>query len=406
MNLSAVASGVLVVEELYYVYQTRRNETAIVLWKNENAIFTHPNGNMNEVDNHDLKKTAERVLIEKSSGLIYFLNSELLNTLVKLGSEKTYVIGIKSGILFRRDFLNNRARFQNFAAVHCSWKKSVDMDRFYISDLTKVIEKREIDSFDEKNDCCFFTNCVSANGEMCKIENRTLDIIKSALNDGLITLVTQFPFNYVRMIHESAGFKCGLVSLIPYKNSNVSKPKYLSKNHFNIEIKARVPIEKFENIQSTVIKESSVIHPNNLYQHDRFYQCDSKENGKLKLRRENGKSELISYQRNIDKGPKKSDVSRCLIQDPESLNTVLSHALGIIGEVKKVRQLYWIENTRVHIDSVENLDNFFIEFEVTKCDSIEEGQKIAKNLLLKLGIEEDWLIEESYLDLILKRCQS
>ena len=407
-----ISAGILVVEELYYVYETRRNETAIVLWKNEDSIYSHPFGEIQEIDGNDLKKTAGRILVETSAGLIYFLNSELFgthkNSLVQTNSNLTYVIGIKSGILFKKDFYNNLARFKNFTAVPTPWKKSESMDRFYVSELIKTIEKREIDSFIEgENE--MFTTCLSANGENCHIQNKTLDIIKHALNNGAITLVTQFPFNYIRMSHESDGFKCGIISLIPVKGFepkgelSPSRSSQLDqlKNHFNVEIKAKIPSENFNEIKRNIKKYVSNSSPKILNQHDTFYNC-AEETGKLKLRREKNQNELISYQRERSNGPKRSDISRCIIKNPASLDAVLTHSLGAIGDVKKVRELYWIGNTRVHIDQIEGLEGHFIEFEVTKCNNIEEGQNEVKKLLSELKIPESWLIDKSYMDLILE----
>lgn len=407
-----ISTGVLVIEELYYVYKTRRNETAVVLWRGEDSLYSHPSGEMKEVDGNDMRKTAERVLAESSSGLIYFLNSELFDfhkgALVQLNPNLTYVIGIKSGILFRKDFHDNQARFKNFTAVPVPWKKSVAMDRFYISDLISTIEKKEIDSFVE-GESDSFTSCYNANDEICHIQNKTLDIIKHALNNGAISLVTQFPFNYIRISHESNGFKCGLISLIPSRSSNIQKNNTSIsssrsdqlKNHFNVEIKAQIPSEKINEIRRNIKKYASSSSPKILKQHDTFYNCIEKS-GRLKLRREKNQNELISYQREDNKGPKKSDISRCTIKNSASLDSVLTHSLGAIGDVRKTRELYWIGSARIHIDSVENLDGCFIEFEVTKCNTTEEGQDEIKRLLSKLEISEEWLIDRSYMDLIIE----
>lgn len=65
-------------------------------------------------------------------------------------------------------------------------------------------------------------------------------------------------------------------------------------------------------------------------------------------------------------GPKLSDYEKCDIRAPEvdGLNGVLNRALGITGIVKKRRQLFMVANTRVHVDSVENLGDF-MELEVS-----------------------------------------
>lgn len=49
--------------------------------------------------------------------------------------------------------------------------------------------------------------------------------------------------------------------------------------------------------------------------------------------------------------------------DFENLYKILSQSLDILGEVKKIRQLYLLDQTRIHIDYVEKLGHF-LELEV------------------------------------------
>lgn len=57
------------------------------------------------------------------------------------------------------------------------------------------------------------------------------------------------------------------------------------------------------------------------------------------------------------------------------LNEVLTEALGQNGIVKKVRQLFMVGQTRIHVDHVESLGDF-MELEVntiiSRCNYIEE----------------------------------
>ena len=67
----------------------------------------------------------------------------------------------------------------------------------------------------------------------------------------------------------------------------------------------------------------------------------------------------------------------------------------------KHRTLYLIGKTRVHLDRVEGLGDF-MELEVVLADneSTESGVKVANELLRKLGIPPDHLIEGAYVDLL------
>jgi len=73
-------------------------------------------------------------------------------------------------------------------------------------------------------------------------------------------------------------------------------------------------------------------------------------------------SELIYYDREDSAGPILSSYNKC--QVPESMDDILKNALGLWGQVKKMRTLIMIGQTRVHFDSVEGLGDF-VELEVS-----------------------------------------
>jgi predicted adenylyl cyclase CyaB len=110
---------------------------------------------------------------------------------------------------------------------------------------------------------------------------------------------------------------------------------------------------------------------------------------------------LIYYERPDQDGPKRSDYTLAETHDPASLKTTLSQALGVRGVVKKTRYLYWVGQTRVHLDAVDGLGNF-IELEVVLRDgqSDAEGQAVAEDLMVKLGVDQTALLEGAYMDLI------
>lgn len=119
---------------------------------------------------------------------------------------------------------------------------------------------------------------------------------------------------------------------------------------------------------------------------------------------------------------------------------LLTRCLGVKGAVRKTRTLYMVDQTRVHVDSVDGLGDF-MELEVglqlssviwsmtysSRCgrmlyiehalvsgfshcqvvlrddQTVEDGEKIASDLRLKLGIKEEDLLSEAYMDMILKK---
>ena len=76
-------------------------------------------------------------------------------------------------------------------------------------------------------------------------------------------------------------------------------------------------------------------------------------------------------------------------------------AYGQAGRVRKKRVLFLAGQTRIHLDRVEGLGDF-LELEVTLKDGqpAESGEAVAMDLMRKLGIEQDHLIEGAYVDLM------
>jgi predicted adenylyl cyclase CyaB len=164
----------------------------------------------------------------------------------------------------------------------------------------------------------------------------------------------------------------------------------------NVEIKARVrDFEKF----LTVADSLKTRPARDLMQHDIFFLVS---HGRLKLRLTTGMpAELIHYTREDAVVPRQSQYTIFPVEDPELLRTILRNALGVLGEVKKRRRLFLVHKTRIHLDEVESL-GYFAEIEVVldRNDSVDDGKKIAENLMQVLGIEKRDLVESAYIDLL------
>lgn len=169
----------------------------------------------------------------------------------------------------------------------------------------------------------------------------------------------------------------------------------------NIEIKARLYNEENFNKTIAISKNLTKADGQLIQQHDVFFQSS---NGRLKLRYlKDKKSELIFYDRPDTSGPKLSTFNKVDTDDAETLETILTKSIGIKGIVKKNRLLFLYGSTRIHLDHVENL-GYFLEFEVClrPDESIEYGEKIAKQLLEIFGVKDEDLMTWSYFDEICK----
>lgn len=163
----------------------------------------------------------------------------------------------------------------------------------------------------------------------------------------------------------------------------------------NVEIKACLSDSKRVRSLLEMLSDSPV---EILEQSDTFF---SVSDGRLKLRVQGERGELIYYERLDTPSPKESRYFVVRIDEPDLLRKVLSEAIGIRGTVKKRRYLYRVGKTRVHLDEVEGLGDF-IELEVVlgDRDSADEGAAVAKRLMRRLGIEEGDLIPCAYIDLL------
>ena len=164
----------------------------------------------------------------------------------------------------------------------------------------------------------------------------------------------------------------------------------------NVEIKAR--INNIEDLENRITKIADG-EPAKIIQDDTFFIC---VNGRLKLRTFSDDSgELIFYKRADESGPKESFYLISKTLEPKTLRETLNLAYGTTGRVQKIRMLYFVGRTRIHIDRVKELGNFLeLEVMLDDSESSEDGIEEAKTLLCQLGVKESQLIEGAYVDLL------
>jgi len=162
----------------------------------------------------------------------------------------------------------------------------------------------------------------------------------------------------------------------------------------NVEVKARANNFDLQAEKAAALADKG---PFLIPQDDTFFAC---KNGRLKLRVFSpDRGELIFYRRTNQKGPKTSFYVTSPTASPDTLRESLSLAYGEIGRVRKIRTLFLVGRTRIHLDRVEGLGDF-IELEVVLSDGedVQAGEAIARDLMQKLGISPDQLIDVAYVD--------
>ena len=169
----------------------------------------------------------------------------------------------------------------------------------------------------------------------------------------------------------------------------------------NVEIKARL---RDRDGVERLVRARADHGPEVIVQEDVFFPCES---GRLKLRSFSKDSgELIFYRRLDTEGPTESEFFKAPTSDPEAMAIALGAALGTAGVVRKRRTLYRVGQARVHLDEVEGLGHWLeLEVVLEPNVSVDDGARIAQELMLALGVREDDLEARAYIDLLTGRAE-
>ena len=173
--------------------------------------------------------------------------------------------------------------------------------------------------------------------------------------------------------------------------------------HINFEFKARA--------KNLVSLENKLLQ---LYPHfiGEDKQTDTYFNvakGRLKLREGNIENALIYYERQNVRGGKQSDILLYKHQPDASLKDILTKIHGIKVIVKKVRKIYFVDNVKFHLDTIDELGTFIeveaidnsgnIGFESYRIGKLKEQCEKYANLF---EIKSEDYVSHSYSDLILE----
>ncbi len=164
----------------------------------------------------------------------------------------------------------------------------------------------------------------------------------------------------------------------------------------NIELKAKyADLDRARRIADQVGAEHEVT----MRQTDTYFPVPA---GRLKLREQApGPDQLVFYRRPDQPSPAASDVQIVEVADSAGMRELLSDALGVLTQVQKQRELWLVDNVRIHLDTVDGLGTF-IEFEVMVVDgrSEETCRVQAEELLDAFGLSGEDLVAGSYSDMV------
>lgn len=120
----------------------------------------------------------------------------------------------------------------------------------------------------------------------------------------------------------------------------------------NVEFKAR--IDNIDDMRARLL----TLNPRLVgvdYQRDTYFQVPE---GRLKLRHGGIEQSLIFYRRSNEAKTRESHVVYATVKDTEELGRVLEAALPVLGIVEKEREIYYVDDTKIHLDRVAGHGSF------------------------------------------------
>lgn len=162
----------------------------------------------------------------------------------------------------------------------------------------------------------------------------------------------------------------------------------------NLEIK--IPIKNF----NTIVRQLDAICARfeaTLHQTDVYFSTPS---GLLKLRIENGSSQLIHYHRNETGKNRKSTFYILELSGDDPLR-YLKRLFPVETVVRKKRLLYMYGDTRIHLDTVQKLGKF-LELESRILNGFPRAKKEFQFVVEGLALDISQQFRGSYRDMLLK----
>jgi adenylate cyclase, class 2 len=138
------------------------------------------------------------------------------------------------------------------------------------------------------------------------------------------------------------------------------------------------------------------------HQVDTYFNTPS---GRLKLRQGKIENALIFYRRENTARVRPSHVLLCEFDDPAQVRTlkkVLAAALGVAAVVDKIREIYFVDNVKIHLDRVRGLGKFLEVEAFVKKGNLREGRKQAERMKDLFGVLPEDILSNSYSGLILE----
>lgn len=166
----------------------------------------------------------------------------------------------------------------------------------------------------------------------------------------------------------------------------------------NVEIKAKCPNPA--QVRSLLLGQEGIHFAGTDWQTDTYFEVPE---GRLKLREGNIERSLIFYRRENQAAARRSDVLLYPATDIQALKNLLVAALPVLRVVKKSREIYFIGQTKFHLDTLEDLGTF-LEIEVIDASGEEQEEpmrQLCQSYLELLGVRPEQFLDKSYSDMVI-----
>ncbi len=163
----------------------------------------------------------------------------------------------------------------------------------------------------------------------------------------------------------------------------------------NLELKVKVP--SFVGIKK-ILSEIKAEKISLLEQKDIYYKVN---HGLLKLRCEGNEQKLIHYNRDESSANRWWNFKLLFINDDKT-EKFLTNFLEVETVVKKKRELFMFDNTRIHLDTVNKLGTF-VELETLLIGTKADARKRFSSIKNKLELYHYDELRTSYRTLMLAK---
>jgi predicted adenylyl cyclase CyaB len=165
----------------------------------------------------------------------------------------------------------------------------------------------------------------------------------------------------------------------------------------SIELRARLD-DVQRGLDRAAVVTGSI--PREVVQEDVFFNA---RRGRLFIRREESRAELISYSKAERPHPRPSAYFRQTLSDPDSKERELKDTFGVAARVAKRRWVFEFEGGRIHIDDLGQLGAFVeIAVQTPSKDQVPRSYARLRKMARAMGVREGALIGEEYETLIRK----